>query len=72
MRCCVADSVPLAILVETDTPEQWQNDMYVVALGTIEKRNFDGKSVLAIDAKSIDTRKVPTNPYVHGNPYFRN
>lgn len=72
MRCCVADSVPLAILVETDTPEQWQNDMYVVALGTIEKRNFDGKSVLAIDAKSIDTQKVPTNPYVYGNPYFGN
>ncbi|GGI45567.1 TIGR03943 family protein [Paenibacillus marchantiophytorum] len=70
MRCCVADSVPLAILVETDTPEQWKNDMYAVALGTIEKRHIDGKDVLTIVAKTIDTQKEPTSPYVYQNAYF--
>ncbi|MBP1966868.1 TIGR03943 family putative permease subunit [Paenibacillus aceris] len=70
MRCCVADSVPLAILVETDNPEQWKNDMYVVALGTIEKRNLDGKDVVTIVAKTIDTQKEPTSPYVYQNAYF--
>ncbi|MEC0227611.1 TIGR03943 family putative permease subunit [Paenibacillus alba] len=70
MRCCVADSVPLAILVETDSPEQWKNDMYAVALGTIEKRNIDGKDVLTIIAKTIDTQKEPSSPYVYQNAYF--
>ncbi|NQX67156.1 TIGR03943 family protein [Paenibacillus alba] len=70
MRCCVADSVPLAILVETDSPEQWKNDMYAVALGTIEKRNIDGKDVLTIVAKTIDTQKEPSSPYVYQNAYF--
>ncbi|MEC0269269.1 TIGR03943 family protein [Paenibacillus anseongense] len=70
MRCCVADSVPLAILVEADTPEQWKNDMYAVALGTLEKRQFDGKDVLTIVAKTVDTQDAPTSPYVYQNPYF--
>ncbi|WP_396135508.1 hypothetical protein [Bacillus sp. 3255] len=72
MRCCVADSVPLAILVETDTPELWHNNAYAVALGTIEKRMFDGKNVLTIVAKTIDTQKEPTSPYVYQNSYFGN
>lgn len=72
MRCCVADSVPLAIMVETDTPERWSNDMYVVALGTIAKRNIDGKDVVSIVAKTIETQKAPPNPYVYGNSYFGN
>ncbi|OPH59942.1 TIGR03943 family protein [Paenibacillus ferrarius] len=70
MRCCVADSVPLAILIETDSPEQWKNDMYAVALGTIEKRHIDGKDVVTIVAKTIDTQKEPTSPYVYQNAYF--
>ncbi|MFE5318594.1 TIGR03943 family putative permease subunit [Paenibacillus sp. NPDC056579] len=70
MRCCVADSVPMAIMVEADNPKQWNNDMFVVVLGTIEQRNIDGKSVLTIAAKSIETQQVPTSPYVYGNPYF--
>lgn len=70
MRCCVADSVPLAILVESDSPEQWKNDMYAVALGTIEKRQLDGKDVLVIVAKTVDTQDAPSSPYVYQNPYF--
>ncbi|WP_161405006.1 TIGR03943 family putative permease subunit [Paenibacillus silvestris] len=71
MRCCVADSVPLAILVETDSsPEQWKTDTYAVALGTIEKRQFEGKDVLVIVAKTVDTQDAPTSPYVYQNPYF--
>lgn len=70
MRCCVADSVPLAILVEADSPEQWKNDMYAVALGTIEKRQLDGKDVLVIVAKTVDTQDAPSSPYVYQNPYF--
>lgn len=71
MRCCVADSVPLAILVESDSsPEQWKTDTYAVALGTIEKRQFEGKDVLVIVAKTVDTQDAPTSPYVYQNPYF--
>ncbi|NOU69380.1 TIGR03943 family protein [Paenibacillus sp. LMG 31461] len=72
MRCCVADSVPMAILVEADNPEQWKNDRFAVVLGTLEQRKIDGKNVLTIVAKSMETQNSPTSPYVYGNPYFGN
>lgn len=70
MRCCVGDSIPLGILVETDDSKQWENDTYVVALGTIEHSSLDGKNVLSIDAKTIQSMPKPQDPYVYGNPYF--
>jgi len=72
MRCCVADTVPMAILAEVDHAKAWKDDMYVVALGEIQLRPFEGKSVPTIVIKSIeeDAGALPANPYVHQNPYF--
>ncbi|GLX66459.1 TIGR03943 family putative permease subunit [Paenibacillus glycanilyticus] len=70
MRCCVADSIPMGILVESDSSLEWKDDAYVVALGTIKKRQINGRSVLAIEAKTIQTQPSPQEPYVYGNPYF--
>lgn len=51
-------------------PWTMENDMYAVALGTIEKRQLDGKDVLVIVAKTVDTQDAPSSPYVYQNPYF--
>ncbi|MWV43744.1 TIGR03943 family protein [Paenibacillus sp. HJL G12] len=72
MRCCVADTVPLAMMAELGDAKEWKDDMYVDAVGEIELRSFGGKSVPTIVIKSITevADELPDNPYVYQNPYF--
>lgn len=70
IRCCVGDSLPLGIMVETKGSKPWKEDSYVTVLGTIEKQQVNSKAVLVIKARTIVAQPAPENPYVYGNPYF--
>lgn len=69
MTCCAADASPLSILVETDNPDDFEEDEWVSVEGLLSIETFDGLDTPHINADSIIPIDPPKDKYLYPSFY---
>ncbi len=65
MTCCVADAVPVAVAVTGDVPEEWPDDTWVRADGTVAFEDHHGRGTIRLRIDRIMRIRPPRRPYLY-------
>jgi uncharacterized repeat protein (TIGR03943 family) len=65
MVCCAADALPLSVLVETDNPEEFEQDWWVRVEGTLSLKSMGDLVSPHIKADRISLVAPPGNKYLY-------
>lgn len=65
MTCCVADSMPIGLVVQTDNAADFKTDTWVRVKGVFAERVIDGSPRPAIVAREITFTSQPEQPYLY-------
>jgi uncharacterized membrane protein YcgQ (UPF0703/DUF1980 family) len=65
MVCCAADALPLSVLVETDNPEEFEQDRWVRVEGTLSLKSMGDLVSPHIKADRISLVAPPKNKYLY-------
>lgn len=64
ITCCVADAIPIAILLKGDIPPEWENDTWVRAQGLFTLESGGQRDIVRLDLDKATTIPAPQNPYL--------
>ncbi|GAB4553960.1 MAG: TIGR03943 family protein [Anaerolineae bacterium] len=64
VQCCVADALPIGVVVSAKDASQLAQDSWVRVRGTFEVRQFDGHEMPILIAQSIEPTEMPERPYL--------
>jgi uncharacterized repeat protein (TIGR03943 family) len=64
INCCVADAMPVAILVNGIVPDEWPDDTWVTVHGRVNTGVWDGSPYILIAAETMDRAERPKRPYL--------
>ncbi|WP_280768319.1 TIGR03943 family putative permease subunit [Salipaludibacillus daqingensis] len=65
MTCCTADAGVYGTLIESSEAENYDDDTWISASGTIEKDEYNGQTVPVITNATIFEIEEPDSPYVY-------
>lgn len=65
VSCCVADAVPVSVVVETKQKNNIKDDSWVTAKGKFIIRETKGRKYLALENATIKKTKKPDRPYLY-------
>lgn len=65
INCCVADAQPIALFVNTDEIENYQDDDWVRVIGVMEAEEISGRTALAIRAEKLERIDKPRDIYLY-------
>lgn len=64
MTCCVADAMPIGIVIQGDTASDFELDQWVRIKGVFESQQVDGREIPVVVAQSIEPVAEPSQPYL--------
>ena len=65
MTCCAADAIPVAVSLAGDVPEEWPDDSWVRADGTVAFEDHEGRSTILLHIDRIVRIEPPGRPYLY-------
>lgn len=66
IRCCLADTVPLGLVVHTDAAEEWSNETWLRVRGRFAAVPVRNRPMLVILPESIESIRQPQKVYING------
>lgn len=66
IRCCLADTVPLGLVIHTDRAEQFAPETWLHIEGEFVAASIQGKAKLAIAPTTIHPIPEPKKAYING------
>jgi putative membrane protein len=64
INCCAADALPLAIALDADKAEAFENDQWVQVDGIFDLHQINGKPVPMVSKPQIKPIAAPAVPYL--------
>ncbi len=65
MTCCVADAIPVAVLLTGSIPKEWPDDTWVRADGTLALEEHNGRATIHLRIDRIVRIEPPKRPYLY-------
>ncbi|KPQ32237.1 MAG: TIGR03943 family protein [Phormidesmis priestleyi Ana] len=66
IRCCLADTVPLGLVIHTDVNNNFETDTWLKVQGSFAKISVSSKLTLVVIPEQIDVIPEPQKAYING------
>jgi len=65
LNCCVADAMPVAVLLVGELPPDTTEDTWIRAEGVFRLESRDGQDIVRLDLERATRKSPPGNPYLY-------
>ncbi|MCR2806170.1 TIGR03943 family putative permease subunit [Paenibacillus soyae] len=65
MNCCSADALPYGLVITWPKAEQYNEDEWIKVKGELTVIEYDGNSIISLQASKIERIAAPSTPYVY-------